>query len=67
MDDIKAKIEARMLNGQPFTYGDLCAELKTAGRDLDRKIDQMIQKLRKKGKIAFTREGGRVVWKATGN
>lgn len=66
MDDIKQKIEARMLNGQPFTYGDLCAELKTAGRDVDRKIDQTIQKLRKKGRIAFQRINGRVVWAATG-
>lgn len=67
MDDIKQKIETRMLNGQPFTYGDLCAEMRTAGRDVDRKIDQTIQKLRKKGKISYSRVGGRVVWVAAGN
>lgn len=64
-NDEIVKLEERMLSGEPFTYGALCLEFKTAGREFDRKIDATIQRLRRKGKIAFTREGGAVVWRRT--
>jgi hypothetical protein len=65
------EIETRMLSGEPFTYGGLCAWRATAERmpgdtrhyDHDRLIDRTIQKLRRKGLIAFTRERGLVVWR----
>lgn len=65
-EDIQAEIENRMLSGDSFTYGDLCALFyQNHGFECDRAIDRTIQKLRKKGKIAFERKGGRVVWAAT--
>lgn len=56
------KLEARMLSGEPFTYGGLCAE---RGDKLDkgRMIDKAIQRLRRRGLIAFIREGRNVVWR----
>ena len=56
------KLEARMLSGEPFTYGSLCAEQGDI-LDKDRTIDKAIQRLRRKGLIAFTREGRNVVWR----
>ena len=56
-------VEARMLSGEPFTYGDLSDERGTA-RDSDRLLDRTIQRLRKRGLIAWRREEGRVVWRA---
>lgn len=60
------ELEARMLSGEPFTYGQLCSQFgeHKFGAGYDRRIDATIQKLRKKGKIAFKREGGSVVWRA---
>ncbi len=60
------QLEERMLNGEPFTYGQLCKDFgeHEYGSGYDRRIDATIQKLRKKGKIAFKREGGAVVWRA---
>lgn len=68
----KEGLEARMLSGEPFTYSGLSAARKQTftGEDIfrdgdhDRLIDRTIQKLRRKGLIAFTRERGRVVWRA---
>lgn len=51
-------LEERMLSGEPFTYGEL------SERYFDRLVDRTIQKLRRKGQIAFKREKGRVVWRA---
>jgi hypothetical protein len=66
--DINA-LEARMLSGQPFTYGDLSRQFSPGGikahHDASRVVDRTIQKLRRKGLIAFSREDGRVVWRAT--
>lgn len=56
------KLEARMLSGEPFTYGGLCAEQGDT-LDKDRTIDKAIQRLRRKGLIAFAREGRNVVWR----
>lgn len=64
---------ARMLSGEPFTYGELCRwrgareqrAVRLGNYDHDRLIDHTIQKLRKAGKIAFKREGGKVVWRST--
>lgn len=63
------KLEKRMLSGEPFSYGGLCLSAREGdfgdlGKDGSRKIDATIQKLRKKGKIAFKREGGATVWRA---
>jgi hypothetical protein len=63
------EIEKRMLSGEPFTYGELSREFTPGGveahNDASRLVDRTIQKLRRKGLIAFTREGGKVVWRAT--
>ena len=63
------KLVARMLNGEPFTYGDLARKFapgKTeAHHDSNRLVDRTIQKLRRKGLITFKREGGKVIWQAT--
>lgn len=57
------EIEARILGGRPFTHGDLCAEFSGRGCDeLYRVVDKVVQRLRRKGKIAFKREGRFVVW-----
>lgn len=68
------EIEARMLSGEPFTYGALSewrasieqGAIRTRVLDHDRLIDRTIQKLRRKGLIAFTREAGSVVWRPAG-
>jgi hypothetical protein len=62
----KDEVEARILSGEPFTYGALCDwRLGTGdqGENRDRLIDRSIQRLRRKGLIAFKREGGKVVWR----
>ena len=63
------KLVARMLNGEPFTYGELARQFapgKTGAHDdSNRLVDRTIQKLRRKGLIGFKREGGKVIWKAT--
>jgi hypothetical protein len=64
-------LEERMLSGEPFTYGALCewraereqGAVRTKNYDHDRLVDRTIQKLRRAGKISFTREGGKVVWR----
>ncbi|MBU2233147.1 MAG: hypothetical protein KKG69_17925 [Alphaproteobacteria bacterium] len=64
------KLEARMLSGEPFTYGGLSKARSEVGDgggksgDDDRMIDKTIQRLRRKGRISFTREGRDVVWRA---
>jgi hypothetical protein len=64
-ESLRAKIEARMSRGDPFTYGDLYINLDSATCDVSRVADQCIQRWRKRGWVAFTREGGRVVWSLT--
>ncbi|CAM2952938.1 hypothetical protein [Brevundimonas diminuta] len=61
-----ADLETRMLSGEPFTYGGLCATYgKELNEDRTRVIDKTIQRLRRKGLIAFTREGRSTVWRPT--
>lgn len=55
------RLNARMASGLPFTYGALAAD----GLDKRRAADKQIQKWRKKGWIAFTREAGAIVWRLT--
>lgn len=50
-------LEARMLSGEPFTWGQLGGTSE---------VDRTIQKLRKAGLIAFERKGRNCVWRATG-
>jgi hypothetical protein len=57
------KLEQCILSGEPFTYGGLCAL--TENNDAAREADKLIQKWRRKGWIAFTREGRSVVWRLT--
>lgn len=56
-------LEVYMLSAPPFTYGDVCKARETD--DTDRLIDRTIQRLRRKGFIAYRREGRRTVWSAT--
>lgn len=60
--EILTYVEQRMSNGQSFTFGSLHRGLPdTAYRIADRAI----QKWRRKGWIAFTREGRNAVWRLT--
>ena len=65
----RSELEKRMLSGQPFTYGELSRQFAPGqgarGPDASRIVDHTIQRLRRKGLIAFTREGGKVMWRAT--
>jgi hypothetical protein len=66
--EIQAKLEQRMLSGEPFIYGRLCAWAQRhlgAVEDRDRLVDKTIQKLRRRGAIAFERRGRDVIWTAT--
>jgi hypothetical protein len=57
---------ARMLNGASFTYGGMCSAYgDEVHESKTRLIDRTIQKLRRAGKIAYTREGRLVVWRPT--
>lgn len=57
------QIETRMLSGEPFTYGGLASAFEGQGPgDVSRLVDRTIQKLRKKGLIAFKRQGRDVIW-----
>ena len=59
-----ATLEARMLSGEPFTYGGLCDTFGVSFNETrTRLIDRTIQKLRRKGLIAYRREGGAVTWR----
>ena len=68
-NDVQAQLIQRMLKGDPFTYSSLCVyrgvrlEGRQCAYDEDRLVDRTIQKLRKAGKITFTREGRSVVWR----
>lgn len=57
-----------MLSGAEFTYGGVVAlrhQMDGVDQDRDRLVDRTIQKLRRAGKIAWTREGRTVVWRKT--
>ncbi len=65
---IQAQLELRMLSGEPFIYGRLSAWAEAAlGFDEaeTRLVDKTIQRLRRRGAIAFERRGRDVVWTAT--
>lgn len=56
-----AAIEARMLSGEPFTYGGMCARFDVGDRG--RTTDKTIQRLRRRGLISYRRIPGQgVVW-----
>ena len=64
------EIEARMLSGEPFTYGGLVSRRSKLGEggvcgDDDRLIDRTIQKLRRRGLISFQRAGNVTTWSLT--
>ena len=66
---LRAKIEARMLNGEPFTFSGLCQDFLAERRamatpDDGTLIDRTIQKLRKAGKITGERKGRKFIWRA---
>lgn len=62
----REKLEERMLSGRPFTYMSLCIELDSSMMGGARIVDRAIQKLRRKGLIAFHREKGvkSPIWQA---
>lgn len=59
MSDNLSELEAYMLSGRPFTFQGACAAFRTTEW---RVIDRTIQRLRKRGAIAYTRAGREVVW-----
>ena len=65
---IQEQLVLRMLSGEPFIYGRLSAWAEAAlGFDEaeTRLVDKTIQRLRRRGAIAFERRGRDVVWTAT--
>lgn len=64
---IISAIEARMRNGEPFTYADLRAARHGLGRGEgdDRLADKTIQKWRRAGWISFVRIGKLTLWALT--
>jgi len=60
--DKQQELIARMTGGEPFTCGALCSLAR--GKSERFAIIITILKLWCFGKIAFTREAGRVVWRA---
>lgn len=60
-------LNAYIAGGTPFTYSELSAVNNAAGgkESHDRLADRTIQAWRRKGKIAYTREGRNVVWRLT--
>lgn len=59
--DLIARLEARIFSGEPFTFGHLHMGLDGVYRPADR----LIQKLRRKGLIEFTRKGRDAIWTLT--
>lgn len=57
-------LEARMSNGEPFTFQELAHLGLQAGIEWQ-SVDAAIQRWRKRGWIAFTRQGRNVVWRLT--
>jgi hypothetical protein len=65
---ILAKLESRMLSGEPFIYSRLAAwaERQFGFNEAEtRLVDRTIQKLRRRGAIAFERRGRDTVWMTT--
>jgi hypothetical protein len=62
---LRMLIEARMASGQPFTYSALWGPLTHPTINVSRLTDQCLQRWRKRGWVAFRREGARVVWSMT--
>lgn len=60
-ETIIAEIERRIFSGEPFTFHELHRGADNAYREADR----LIQKHRKKGFIAFMRDGRKVFWSLT--
>lgn len=61
------EIEARMANGRPFTYAELCVLARLHGNHENRSrlCDKTVQRWRRRGLISFTREGRSAVWRLT--
>ena len=65
---IQAQLERRMLSGEPFIYSRLSVWAEGVfGFDEaeTRLVDKTIQRLRRRGAIAFERRGRDVVWTAS--
>jgi transcription initiation factor TFIIIB Brf1 subunit/transcription initiation factor TFIIB len=60
-------LERRLLSGEPFTYGEMCAYARRLGLDEEhhRAVDKTIQRFRKRGWISFVRVGRSPLWTAT--
>lgn len=61
--DILTKVEKRIVSGEPFTYGGLCALNPNEAKD--RLVDKTLQRWRRNQLITFTREGRQVLWSLT--
>ena len=59
-EEAEAKMEARMLSGEPFTF----AQLAFVGKEL-RWADYMLQRWRKRGLIEYERKGRHTIWRLT--
>lgn len=58
------EVEDFIISKLPATYWQLCAGLQypKSGPLIDRKVDAALQRLRKRGRIAFKREGRMTIW-----
>lgn len=57
----QAKLEETILSGQEWTYQHLVSFF-GANEKAGMQIDRTLQKLRRKGKVKFHREGRTVIW-----
>ena len=61
----RAKMEARMKSGEPFTFAQIhwtCGDTKSPAY---READRLIQRWRRAGWIEFKREGRQTIWSLT--
>lgn len=57
------QLEAHITNGGKHSYASLRSDFKADAKQ-SMQIDRTLQKLRRKGKIGFTRAGRTVLWQA---
>lgn len=60
-----AEVERFILANLPSTYGHLCSAFQDRD-NYSREIDKGLQRLRRRGVIAFQREGKQVIWSKIG-
>lgn len=63
VEELRVKMEARMVDGEPFTFSDLHHGFPE--HEAYRLADRLIQQWRKRGWISFVRIGRSTIWSLT--